>query len=53
VEIGEGQAEAVSAIMENAKLSVEGTVTDFARIHRCLVMVAVEQHLRAKRKKQL
>ena len=53
VEIGEGQAEAVSAILENAKLSVEGTVTDFARIHRCLVMVAVEQHLRAKRKKQL
>ena len=53
VEIGEGQAEAVSAIFENAKLSIEGTVTDFARIYRCLVMVAVEQHLRAKRKKQL
>jgi release factor glutamine methyltransferase len=53
VEIGEGQAEAASAIFKNAKLSVEGTVTDFARIYRCLVMVAVEQHLRPKRKKQL
>ena len=53
VEIGEGQVEAASAIFEDSKLSVEGTVTDFARIHRCLVMVAVEQHLRAKRKKQL
>jgi release factor glutamine methyltransferase len=53
VEIGEGQVEAASTIFEDSKLSVEGTVTDFARIHRCLVMVAVEQHLRAKRKKQL
>ena len=53
VEIGEGQAEAVTAIFENAKLLIEGTVTDFARIYRCLVMVAVEQHLRPKRKKQL
>jgi len=54
VEIGEGQAEAVSAIFENANLAVDGTVTDFARIHRCLVvMVASEQHSRAKRKKQL
>jgi release factor glutamine methyltransferase len=53
VEIGEGQAEAASAIFENAKLSIEGTVTDLARIQRCLVMVAVEQHLQPKRKKQL
>lgn len=53
VEIGEGQAQAVSAIFENAKLSIEGTLTDFARIYRCLVMVAVEQHLRPKQKKQL
>ena len=54
VEIGEGQVEAVSAIFENAELSVDGTVTDLARIYRCLVaMVALEQHSRAKRKKQL
>jgi release factor glutamine methyltransferase len=54
VEIGEGQAASVSAIFENAELSVDGTVTDFARIHRCLVvMVAAEQHSRAKQKKQL
>ena len=53
VEIGEGQAASVSAIFENANLLVEGTVTDFARINRCLVMVAVKQHLGLKRKKQL
>jgi release factor glutamine methyltransferase len=54
VEIGEGQAEAVSAVFANANLVVDGTVTDLARIHRCLVvMVASEQHSRAKRKKQL
>jgi release factor glutamine methyltransferase len=53
VEIGEGQAEAASAIFENANLSLYGTLTDFARISRCLVMVAAEQHLRANRKKQL
>ena len=54
VEIGEGQAEAVSTIYANANLVVDGTVTDFARIHRCLVvMVASEQHSRANRKKQL
>jgi release factor glutamine methyltransferase len=54
VEIGEGQAEGVTAIFANACVSVDGTVTDLARIHRCLVvMVASEQHSRAKRKKQL
>jgi release factor glutamine methyltransferase len=54
VEIGEGQAEAVAAIFANANLVVHGTVTDLARIHRCLVvMVASEQHSRANRKKQL
>jgi release factor glutamine methyltransferase len=54
VEIGEGQAEAVSAIFTNANLEIDGTVTDLARINRCLVvMVASEQHSRANRKKQL
>jgi release factor glutamine methyltransferase len=54
VEIGEGQVEAVSAIFTNANLEIDGTVTDLARIHRCLVvMVASEQHSRANRKKQL
>ncbi len=54
VEIGEGQAEGVTAIFANACVLVDGTVTDLARIHRCLVvMVASEQHSRAKRKKQL
>lgn len=54
VEIGEGQAEAVSAIFANANLEIDGTVTDLARINRCLVvMVASEQHSRANRKKQL
>jgi len=53
VEIGEGQADGASAIFADAKLLVEGTVSDFARIHRCLAMVAVEQHLQPKRKKQL
>jgi release factor glutamine methyltransferase len=54
VEIGEGQAEAVAAIFANANLAIDGTVTDLARIHRCLVvMVASEQHSRANRKKQL
>ncbi len=54
VEIGEGQAEAVAAIFTNADLAIDGTVTDLARIHRCLVvMVAPEQHSRANRKKQL
>ena len=53
-EIGEGQAEAVSAIFANGCGLVDGTVTDLARIHRCLVvMVASEQHSRANRKKQL
>jgi release factor glutamine methyltransferase len=54
VEIGEGQAEAVSAIFTNANLEIDGTVTDLARINRCLVvMVASEQHSRANQKKQL
>ena len=54
VEIGEGQAEAVSAVFTNANLEIDGTVTDLARINRCLVvMVASEQHTRANRKKQL
>jgi len=53
VEIGEGQAEPVSSIFEKAKLLVDGTLTDLARIYRCLVMVAAEQQLRAKQKKQL
>jgi len=53
VEIGEGQAEAVSSIFGKAELEVDGTVTDLARIYRCLVMVAVEQQSRAKQKKQL
>ena len=54
VEIGEGQAEAVAAIVTNATLVIDGTVTDLARILRCLVvMVAPEQHSRANRKKQL
>jgi release factor glutamine methyltransferase len=54
VEIGEGQAAPASGIFENAELLVDGTVTDFARIIRCLVvMVAVEQHSSAKQKKQL
>ncbi len=53
VEIGEGQAEAVSSIFEKAELVVDGTVTDLARIYRCLVMVAAEQQSRAKQKKQL
>lgn len=52
LEIGMGQAEAVSSICEKSKLSVDGTVTDFARIHRGLV-VAAEQQSRAKQKKQL
>jgi len=53
VEIGEGQAEAVADIFEDSGLLAEGTVTDLARIYRCLVMVAVEQQSRAKQKKQL
>jgi release factor glutamine methyltransferase len=53
LEVGMGQAEAVSSICENSNLSVDGTVTDLARIYRCLVMVAVEQQSRAKQKKQL
>jgi release factor glutamine methyltransferase len=54
VEIGEGQAEAVAAVFTNANLEIDGTVTDLARISRCLVvMVASEQHSRANRKKQL
>ena len=53
VEIGEGQAESVSSILERAKLLVDGTLTDLARIYRCLVMVAAEQQSRAKQKKQL
>jgi release factor glutamine methyltransferase len=54
VEIGEGQAEAAAEIFTNADLMIDGTVTDFARILRCLVvMVAPEQHSRANRKKQL
>jgi release factor glutamine methyltransferase len=53
VEIGEGQADSVSLIFEKSKLSVDGTVTDLARIYRCLVMVAAEQQSQAKQKKQL
>ena len=54
VEIGEGQVEAVAAIVTNATLVIDGTVSDLARILRCLVvMVAPEQHSRANRKKQL
>ena len=53
VEIGEGQAEAVSSIFEKSNVLIDGTVTDLARIYRCLVMVAVEQQSRAKQKKQL
>lgn len=53
VEIGEGQARSVSSILEKAKLLVDGTLTDLARIYRCLVMVAAEQQSRAKQKKQL
>ncbi len=53
VEIGEGQAEAVSAIFVNAGLFADGTVSDLARIYRCLVMVAVEQQSAAKQKKRL
>ena len=53
VEIGEGQADLVTAIFQDSGLTVEGTVADLARIHRCLVMVAAEQQSRAKRKKQL
>jgi release factor glutamine methyltransferase len=53
VEIGMGQAEAVSLICEKSNLLVDGTLTDLARIHRGLVMVAAEQQSRAKQKKQL
>ncbi len=53
VEIGQGQAEAASAIFENAGLFADGTVSDLARIYRCLVMVAVEQQSAAKQKKRL
>jgi release factor glutamine methyltransferase len=52
VEIGQGQAEAVSLIFNDSNLSIHGTVTDLARIYRCLV-VASEQQSRAKRKKRL
>lgn len=53
MEIGEGQAEAVSAIFATSGLSTDGTVNDLARINRCLVMVAAEQHSQAKQKKRL
>ena len=53
VEIGEGQADLVTAIFRDSGLAVQGTVADLARIHRCLVMVAAEQQSRAKQKKQL
>jgi len=46
LELGQGQAEAVSEIFTKAGFLVEGTVNDLARIKRCLVMVAAEQHLR-------
>jgi len=46
VELGQGQAEAVSEIFAKAGFLVEGTVNDLARIKRCLVMVAAEQHSR-------
>jgi release factor glutamine methyltransferase len=50
VEIGEGQGEAVQAIFENSNVHVDGTLTDLARIQRCLVMVAAEQQSRAMQK---
>lgn len=53
VEIGEGQAKAVSEIFAASGLLTDGTVTDLARIYRCLVMVAAEQQSRAKQKKRL
>ncbi len=46
LELGQGQAEAVSEIFTDAGFLVEGTVNDLARIKRCLVMVAAEQHSR-------
>ena len=46
LELGQGQAEAVSEIFTEAGFLVEGTVNDLARIKRCLVMVAAEQHSR-------
>ena len=52
VEIGEGQANPVTAIFQDSGLAVEGTAADLARIYRCLT-VAAEQQSRAKRKKQL
>jgi release factor glutamine methyltransferase len=53
VEVGQSQAEGVAIIFEKAGFLVEGTVNDLARIKRCLVMVAGEQHSRANRKKRL
>jgi release factor glutamine methyltransferase len=53
IELGVGQAEAVSLIFAESNISVDGTVTDLARIYRCLVMVAAEQQSRANRKKRL
>jgi release factor glutamine methyltransferase len=53
VEIGEGQAEAVSEIFADSGLSADGTLTDLARICRCLVMVAAEPQSRPKQKKRL
>jgi len=53
VEVGQSQAEGVETIFEKAGFLVEGTVNDLARIRRCLVMVAGEQHSRANRKKRL
>ena len=50
VEIGKGQAEAVSSVCKKWNLSIDGTLTDFARINRCLVMVAPGQQSRAKQK---
>ena len=45
LELGQGQAEAASKIFTKAGFLIEGTVNDLARIKRCLVMVAAEQHL--------
>jgi len=46
LEIGEGQAEAVTKLFQSKGFVTEGTVNDLARIIRCLVMVADGQHSR-------
>jgi len=46
LEIGQGQAEAVTKLFESQGFIAEGTVNDLARIHRCVVMVAEAQHSR-------